>query len=502
MKRILTFILLALCAGVNAQTISDALRYSQDETLGTARFQAMSGAFGALGGDLSALNINPAGSAVFNNGFFSITGSSYLRENGAGFTGFGTGTDYNSVELNQAGAVFVFRSNGGSDWTKMALAINYDMVKNFDDEYRVIGTTPVGLDNYFLNFAQGVPLGPLRVQQGESIVDAYFDIGSSLGFADQQAFLGFQAGFIDPVDPDDDANTQYVSNADYTTVRQDYLQQTNGYDSKVTLNFAGQYQENLYVGASLNIHSVLYERLSFLDESGYDAASPIQAASFDSFLHTEGAGFSFSLGAIARVNENVRVGGSYQSPTWYYLTDDFAQRANTDFADKNPSITNIDFGVITLFDEYTIKTPGKWTGSLALVFGKEGLISFDYDYQDFSKAELRPLGDPSFASENQFIAQELGGVSSFRLGGEYRIDQVSLRAGYRYSQSPFTNNNAWGDLQGYSAGIGYSWGPNRLDLSYSRSEQDTAESIYDGGLSDVGINRVRNYLTLGYALNF
>ena len=36
-----------------------------DNSVGSARFQSMGGAFGALGGDLSAININPAGSAVF-----------------------------------------------------------------------------------------------------------------------------------------------------------------------------------------------------------------------------------------------------------------------------------------------------------------------------------------------------------------------------------------------------------------------------------------------------
>ena len=50
-----------------AQDVTDAVRYSIDEIQGTARFRAMSGAFGALGGDMSAVNINPAGSAIFNN---------------------------------------------------------------------------------------------------------------------------------------------------------------------------------------------------------------------------------------------------------------------------------------------------------------------------------------------------------------------------------------------------------------------------------------------------
>ena len=56
-----------------AQDITDAVRYSMDEIQGTARFRAMSGAFGALGGDMSSVNINPAGSAIFNNSHASLT---------------------------------------------------------------------------------------------------------------------------------------------------------------------------------------------------------------------------------------------------------------------------------------------------------------------------------------------------------------------------------------------------------------------------------------------
>ena len=502
MKRILTFILLGVCAAGSAQTAQDVLRYGLEEIQGTARFQSMSGAFGALGGDLSSMNVNPAGSAVFENGIFTVTGSVYERRNAGAFAGPATNTNMNSTELNQVGGVFVFRKPSGTGWKKLALGVNYDLVGNFDNEYRVVSSSNIGIDNYFLNFAQGVPLGPLRVQSGETIVDAYLDIGSSLGFADQQAFLGFQAGFIDPVNPDDDGNTEYFSNASYNTVNQDYRELTNGYNSKFILNFAGQYEEVLYLGASLNFHSVLYERLSYLDERGYDAGSAIQASTFDTFLRSQGSGFSFSLGAIARLNEYIRMGAAYQSPTWYNLRDDFSQRANTDFIDKNPDITDINFSVVNLFGDYTIKTPAKYTGSLAFIFGKEGLISLDYDYQDFSRAQLRPTSDPNFSSENAYMAGALGGVSTFRLGGEYRIKQVSLRGGYRFQQSPLADNDAWGDLQGYSFGIGYSFGPHRIDFAYSHSEQDVSQSLFDGGLRDALVNRVQNYYTLGYTLNF
>merc|ERR1712054_758195 len=103
MKRILTFIMVLACTLASAQTIDDVLRYSTENLQGTARFQAMGGAFGALGGDLSALNVNPAGSAVFNFSEISITGSNYHRNNDARFGNTTRNTTDNSLEFNQIG---------------------------------------------------------------------------------------------------------------------------------------------------------------------------------------------------------------------------------------------------------------------------------------------------------------------------------------------------------------------------------------------------------------
>ncbi|MAU26061.1 MAG: aromatic hydrocarbon degradation protein [Muricauda sp.] len=501
MRTIFAFIMVLSCSMATAQNINDVVRYGTDNTQGTARFQALGGAFGALGGDLSSLNVNPAGSAVFNYSQFTISGSNYNRNNEAFFGNRTSGTEMNSLELNQVGGVFVFKSSN-SPWKKLSLAFNYDLVQNFDNEFFASGSTVQGIDNYFLNFAQGQALGPLRVQQGERIDDAYLDIGSSLGFGAQQAFLGFQSGIIEP-EQDDDANTAYFSLADYNTVEQRYFQSTSGYNSKFTVNFAGQYQENLYLGASLNFHAVLYERLTQLDESGYNAPSEVQSTFFDNFLRTEGDGFSFSLGAIARLNENIRVGGSYQSPTWYRLTDDVAQRIGTDSPVANPNLSLIDFNLVNLFPEYRIKTPSKLTGSVAIIFGKEGLLSFDYGYQDMSEAELRPASDPNFAAENEFIANQLGVVNTYRIGGEYRIERVSLRGGYRFESSPYENSDLIGDLESYSGGIGYDFGGSRLDLAVNRTERDASEQFFDSGLNNAAlVNRTNTNVTLSYTMKF
>lgn len=506
MKRLLNLMVALVCISASAQNINDVLRYSTEDLQGTPRFQAMAGAFGALGGDLSALNINPAGVAVFNNSLFGFTGSASNRNNEAIYFNSVSSVDNTFWDMNQLGGVFVFRNTASnSGWTKLALAFNYDLVENFNNDIIISGNSPQGIDNYFLTAAQGVPFGSILIQDGEFIEDAYLNIGSSLGFIDQQAFLGYYGGVIDPVDPSDDNNTAYVSNAQYSSVNQDYLLSTNGFNSKFSLAMGSQYQDNLYLGAALNFHTVIYEEYREFSERGYDPSSPIQFVNFDNFLRTEGTGFSFSLGAIAKLNENIRVGGSYQSPTWYRLTDDTSQRINSDLADSD--IGFIDFNIINLFPRYTIKTPGKLTGSMALVFGKEGLISFDYGYQDMSQAELRPTGDPSFASENQFIANELRGVSSYRLGGEYRIEQLSLRGGYRFEQSPFadggTNAGGIGDLRAYSGGIGYSFGSSRLDLAFSRTDREVNEQLFTIGLTNAAnVNRVNTNFTLGYTINF
>lgn len=55
--------LAALCSSsmLFSQGVVDALKYSQQDIRGTARYMGMAGAFGALGGDITTLSQNPAG---------------------------------------------------------------------------------------------------------------------------------------------------------------------------------------------------------------------------------------------------------------------------------------------------------------------------------------------------------------------------------------------------------------------------------------------------------
>ncbi len=129
MKKILFSIALLGCnLTLLAQEITpaNAMQYAMDNLTGTARYRAMSGAFGALGGDLSALNSNPAGSAVFRFNQASGTLSSINTRNSSSYFGTRTIENEYALDLNQAGVVFVFANqNPDSDWKKFSLAINY-----------------------------------------------------------------------------------------------------------------------------------------------------------------------------------------------------------------------------------------------------------------------------------------------------------------------------------------------------------------------------------------
>ncbi len=514
MKRIIVACMAMLgFSSMNAQNIEDALRYSSPQLSGTARFRALSGAFGALGGDLSAMSHNPAGSAVFKTSEIGITATNYDRENESNYFGTFATTSESEFDISQFGAVFVFDETGDSDWRKLSLGFNYELSNNFDDDLFAAGVNNVtnnlgefvgSIDTYFLSFAEGIPVGLLELQDGETLGDLYQFLGETEGFGAQQALLGYQ-GFIldlDPNAPDQDSyllNSEFPNGADH-----EYTVTSRGYNRKFTVNLGTQYKDNLFLGANLNVHDVNFRKLTILDEIGFDDnGDALQQIYFENDLFTFGEGFSFQVGAIAKVNDDVRLGLSYQSPTWYRLNDELTQYVET--VGLDPDFPNdplaLDPRVVNVYDEYRIKTPGKLMGSFAYVFGKQGLISFDYIRTDFSEAELRPDTDPAFQDENAFISDVLTASNEFRLGGEYRLNQLRLRGGYRFAESPYEDGETIGDLESYSLGLGYDLGGAALDLAYQRSEQGRDQQLFNVGLVDAArVNSINNNVTLTFTL--
>lgn len=475
----------------------DAVRYGVDNVTGTARFRAMSGAFGALGGDLSAMGVNPAGMAIFNYNTGTASVTSYNMSNSASYLGNTRKKNDNAFEINQIGGVFVFNSmNPEAKMKKFTLGFNYENTGNLDNSFYVQGTSANNsISDYFLSYANGIRLSTLQ--------NAWFE---DLNFAGQQAYLGYNAYLFDPA-VNAPNNTSYIA-AENITNSNSYYQEagvsSTGFNGKVNLNFAAQLQNWLYLGLNLNVHftdfiknTSVYERYNAPTNLG------LQSVRFDTQRYTYGGGFSMNVGAIAKVTEEFRVGLAYESPTWYSLQDEVRQSISSfcpECDGTSASYFTTDPAFTFILPDYSLRTPGRWTGSLAYIFGKSGLISIDGSIRDYGNTRY---STDNFSNINAALSDNLGYAAEVRIGGEYRIKAFSLRGGFRYEQSPYEENVAMGDLRGYSGGLGYTFGNSRIDLAYSYYSRWVTNSLLDGnGFANTArVNTDNNNVTLSYTID-
>ena len=502
-----------------SQEIKDALRYSQDNLTGTARFRAMSGAFGALGGDLSSIGINPAGSAVFVNNQVGFTVNSTSKKNNSNYFGTNTTENNNSLDLNQAGGVFVFKNqNPKNNWTKIAVGLNFENTNNFDNSTFSAGINPTNsIANYFLSYANTsnggapVPQEFVNTQNGETINSLYSFLGRNLpnnqyprlnGFDAQQAFLGYQGFVIDANDPNNNNSTYLSGVAAGGNYYQENSVITSGYNGKLSFNASTSYKDKIYLGVNLNSHFIDFRQSSVFYESNgntLDSNYKITELQFNNELYTYGSGFSFQLGAIAKVTNELRAGLAYESSTWYSINDELSQRLITVSSNNVETLDpdDIDPQYRNIYDPYNLQTPSKVTGSLAYVFGKSGLISVDYARKNYNNTKFKPINDPFYSNINSQISTTLQNTGELRIGAEYKMERVSLRGGYRYEQSPYKNKTTMGDLTGFSGGLGFNFGSTKLDLSYAYAKRDSQEGFFARGLTNgAQINNVNNTIAL------
>lgn len=475
------FLFLFFCLTSYSQSISEALRYTEEGVYGTARYTALSGAFGALGGDISALQLNPASSAVFITNSANASLSVFSHNNKANYFGTTAQDGHTTLDFNQAGGVFVYDNNNeNSILKKFTLGINYQLTNNFDNNLYINGRGTTSISQYFLHYAQGVPLDLLQTLPGESVSDLYAYLGRNFGFGYQQALLGYQAYIIDPVDPDNPSGTDYVSAIAPGSFNHEMANISQGYNTKTTLNLGAQLGEHFFVGVNFNVHALQYLQNNFFYEGNSNPGSVVNRVYFDNYLGVEGSGFSTQLGVIAKTNTNFRFGLTYQSPTWYIMYEELRQAIETRrLVDDSMVTTTVRPNIINVYEEYRFRTPSKFTGSVAYIFGSQGLVSVDYSYKDY-KGITYGTKSSYFNALNKAIDENLTGVSSLQIGGEYRYNKFSFRGGYRFETSPYQNKDLMGNLHGFSAGLGYNFGTMKIDAAYSHTTRDRSEQLFQG----------------------
>ena len=270
-KRISLVAFLSLGAMYYAQDASviknTAEVYSGSNFGGTAKFNSMAGSMGALGGDLSAITVNPAGTGVFITGDVSATLAVQGNKNNSNLFGKSFESSYNNTNLGQVGGVVSFETNSNSPWQFVNLAFNYS-TKNLEDYVQTPGNS--------------------------SIKEA----------------------------------VQYESGG--TTVNDFLVYNGHAYDrtgtaSNLNVSLGGNYENKIYVGAGLNFKTAELEQSDFFQYQLQNLGEYANYHKQYTPYRESSNGFSASVGIIGKINNNIRLGAAIESPTFWNLTRTYTE---------------------------------------------------------------------------------------------------------------------------------------------------------------------------------
>ncbi|MBP9159388.1 MAG: hypothetical protein WBO28_05805 [Flavobacteriales bacterium] len=489
-RTVATFILLATTSiQVFSQNEEDALRLSNTLPGGTARSWALGGAMGAVGADPGSATTNPAGFGLYNTSEVSFTPQFEVNTAKSLYYGTSTTATDNRFSFNNLSLMLSYPSSKESDWRGGIFGVSFDRQASYHfDEHAVGKSISSSLLDKFVNEANGTPPGSLA------------DLTSS------NAYLAYEGYGINPLDTN--SNSYYSAIPQGATTDQDQRITGAGRVNTTSFFYAANYKDRFYIGGSLGIAGVRYERETTHGETVSDTTSDINQLAYTERLLTSGSGIDLKFGVIGRVADNLRLGLAFHSPTWLQLSDSYNYTMTTGFntpdANGNKSYSND--SPDGSFN-YRVRTPWHVLASAAYVAGKHGLVSVDYEYTDFRQMKLNKsldgLDDYSFGKENTAVQDDFRGVHSLRVGTEWRSGNWYFRGGAGVWP------NAYADIdprQGtaymrYSGGIGYRTQHISLDLTgvYGTGEMNYYQ--YDPALvqaTNVTRTDTRGMVTFAY----
>ncbi|MBE9467253.1 MAG: outer membrane protein transport protein [Bacteroidetes bacterium] len=476
----LIIVFLFVSTALFAQNEVDALRYSQNFYGGTARYMSMGGAFGALGGDLSALSFNPAGIGVFRSSKFSFTPSLNYNEASSKYYGNNLVDNAYNMNLNNIGYVkSINTEQEQTGWMNINYAIGYNRINDFNQNVIIEG-----------------------VNSNSSLLDYYVDAANSTNKDIQsQADLFINSDLIYK-NPETGYVSDYLVDGHYGELQNKSIR-TKGRMGEYYFSFGANYTNKLYLGATFGYQSVLYEENT--DYSEIDINNNIQnlvSFNYHNHLITKGNGFNFKFGAIYKPIYWMRIGAAVHTPTFFDLTDEYSSSVDatidyvegTDINTSEKSNQNYN---------YQLTTPAKFIGSLAFVIKKTAIISVDYEYIDYSSSRLR-ADDYTFTNENANVSTRYTATGNLKLGAEYKFGPFNFRGGYAYYGSPYVSSEANHDATYsiYSGGFGISQGNYSFDLAFLHSTQSQKYYLYSEHSSEVNLDSKSNIIMATLGIKF
>lgn len=503
---------LAVSAGtVFSQSLIDGYKYSQSDLTGTARYISMAGAFGALGGDVSALTTNPAGLGIYRSSEVVTTLS--VSTVGAKADWVGSNVDERRTTFNFDNIAYVgyFPTGNDEGIVSWNAAFSYNRVKNYSRDYTMGAGSGLhtSLSDYTAERAAGYSASDL------SNSSAYYDSD-----IDWLSLLSYQGGYMLSAKSNTYTSAFMDESGDWLSLEGAQLRVIErGSIDKYNLGLGANISDVFYMGASVSITDLDYTYESMYDETFSENSSLY----LDNYLETSGTGYSFNVGIIIRPVDYFRFGVAYNSSTWYEMTDYYQGTAYSNI----PTYTQSSYTASTpngAYYEYDFRSPDKWLVSAAVIIGTDALISVDYELTNYNNMRFEETDGSSMVDTNQDISDNFKIGHTVRVGGEVRMTpQFSLRAGVSYTSSPM---ESWlkegsevatagtiphyavddGPIMNYAVGFGYRFWRNFFaDLAcvFRTYKEDVyafsnIEDEIEAQPASMRTNTTRIALTIGY----
>lgn len=419
-----------------AQTHDNALRFSTETLDGTARYQAMGGAFGAVGADYGSLRQNPAGLGLFRSNEIQGTVSFgqnmdqatwYKEQYKKGRTAFGGNMSVVlATPLRGSGISFnlALGFHQRQSFARSFDVSNHENTKfSLADYAALITPKDIPTDDFFGKNAYGnLPAPWLAI------------LGHRAGWTEQFLDGPYKGSYKKVFKYSEEESILGPSNSQLRVNERGGIQD---FDFTGGLN----YNDRLYFGLGVKISALDYRMNSYYGEDFIDK----DYLELANELRTSGSGASVSFGLIARVSDYLRLGAAIQTPTWFTLQDNYVAGAESRYSralDKEGK--PLPEKEWTVNDEtpsdaawrYQLQTPTKIVLSGAVV-GRLGMLSLDYELANYSGIQLKDTYGP-FVDDNKLMKEYFTPMqSTLRLGGELRVSpQFSIRAGGYWRQAP------------------------------------------------------------------
>jgi opacity protein-like surface antigen len=237
--------------------------------------------------------------------------------------------------------------------------------------------------------------------------------------------------------------------------------------------------------------------------SGFDALT------YEQGIEADLTGFGARFGASAKPIDQLRLGVSFATPTYYTVTETFGTRIET-FFDEGGSLAagSIDANEF----EYEVRTPWRVSAGAELNLGPFNLAG-DVEVIDWSTLNFSAEGSGlSVERDIERQIRDLNVTVNSRVGASFSVDALTVRAGTAFQPNP-RDNGTRSDRTFFSGGLSYTfdsqltfdfgWMQERFTdefVAYSATEVPDSRGTAPGLRADEDLQR--NTFSLGLRYRF